>query len=800
MSDEAAHESTQQEPTHQPQQTSEVASGGVGDFVPSGLASAVLAHPAIGGRGNGPARVAAIQRLQATYGNRSVSRFLQRTAASTMVQPTGDVGSRIQARAGAGAPLDSGVQGRLETGLGADLSGVRVHTDGEADHLSRSVDAVAFTTGSDIFFRSGAYNPASSEGLHLLAHEATHTVQQAAGPVAGTPVGGGVAVSDPSDSFEQAAERSAAAVTAEGPVAVSAGASPAGGVAAQRQVTGRTIQRYQAGETGHGGIEERALGAAGFSAAETAEIYFGNWSRDLSQLPPGALPIVNLLALGEFNREVTAAELGTYVASEHLDNPDGGGTVEDPHVYALRVSTDPLKRAEFQAALAKLSPAQRAAYDREEAHRKDILTAAANNHLPEYIERGKMHIKDKLTEALKVGPTPDGHRQMGDALHAVEDYFSHSNYVEACIYILHREGNAAVAPLYTKLSHTHLGVNTALAAGPPDAQGRLGIVTGTYAGKANGQVSQLELLKTELQNGALRKALALGILRKAGITGEQVGRTVGRYTLGVGMGATSAVSGGVAGTVTGAGHGAAAGWRRHSGVSAVGHAITGLFSGAAEGAVAGAEQGWDEGERAGQTIMGAEGRLAAMGAVELAGIVARTSLAVLEIEFPIITAGIAGAVALADKVLIDVIAENQTNASGGEARAAGLAGPTHSELAKDAPDHQLFSASVKLAETADREIGAAMRAAWGPGTPAAAPAGHGAAPTHATTPTPANSTAHTPANSMSPATAHQNGATATTPAAPGAVTDPAVIKRVTDLVDKFVSNPSDNGWWRGAVP
>ena len=159
--------------------------------MPSGLASAVLAHPNIGGRGNGSARAAAIQRLQATYGNRSVSRFLQRAAASATAQPADDVGSRIQARAGAGSPLDSAVQRQLETGLGANLSGVRVHTDGEADHLSRSVDAVAFTTGSDIFFRSGAYNPGSSEGLHLLAHEATHTVQQAAGPVSGTPIGGG---------------------------------------------------------------------------------------------------------------------------------------------------------------------------------------------------------------------------------------------------------------------------------------------------------------------------------------------------------------------------------------------------------------------------------------------------------------------------------------------------------------------------------------------------------------------------------------------------------------------------------
>ena len=75
-----------------------------------------------------------------------------------------DVGSSILAASGRGRSLDTGVQRRLEQGLGADLSGVRVHTDGEADHLARSVDATAFTTGNDIFFNRGEYRPNSSSG------------------------------------------------------------------------------------------------------------------------------------------------------------------------------------------------------------------------------------------------------------------------------------------------------------------------------------------------------------------------------------------------------------------------------------------------------------------------------------------------------------------------------------------------------------------------------------------------------------------------------------------------------------
>ena len=126
-----------------------------------------------------------------------------------------DVGGRVRAAAGGGSALDSGMQDTLGTRLGADLTRVRIHTDSEADHLARSVNAVAFTSGQDIFFRSGAYDPKSSFGLRLLAHETIHTVQQMAGPVAGTQGPSGVSISDPADRFEQEAHQVAERVVAD---------------------------------------------------------------------------------------------------------------------------------------------------------------------------------------------------------------------------------------------------------------------------------------------------------------------------------------------------------------------------------------------------------------------------------------------------------------------------------------------------------------------------------------------------------------------------------------------------------
>jgi hypothetical protein len=53
-----------------------------------------------------------------------------------------------------------------------------VHSDSQSDGLNQTIQARAFTTGQDIFFRQGEYNPGSSRGQELLAHELTHVVQQ----------------------------------------------------------------------------------------------------------------------------------------------------------------------------------------------------------------------------------------------------------------------------------------------------------------------------------------------------------------------------------------------------------------------------------------------------------------------------------------------------------------------------------------------------------------------------------------------------------------------------------------------
>jgi hypothetical protein len=93
----------------------------------------------------------------------------------------------IEAARSGGSALDEGLRSSMEPAFGADFSGVRVHTDAKADSLNRSLQARAFTTGQDIFFRGGEYNPASGGGKELVAHELTHVVQQNGPSVAKKP-------------------------------------------------------------------------------------------------------------------------------------------------------------------------------------------------------------------------------------------------------------------------------------------------------------------------------------------------------------------------------------------------------------------------------------------------------------------------------------------------------------------------------------------------------------------------------------------------------------------------------------
>jgi hypothetical protein len=121
--------------------------------------------------------------LQRQYGNRYVQRVLALARKGTgEAEAASELEQNIQQARGGGQPLDRGVQGRMESAFGADFGDVRVHTE-------------------------GAYNPGSSNGQELLAHELTHVVQQN-----GDKVQRKLTVGQPGDKYEQEADQVARAV------------------------------------------------------------------------------------------------------------------------------------------------------------------------------------------------------------------------------------------------------------------------------------------------------------------------------------------------------------------------------------------------------------------------------------------------------------------------------------------------------------------------------------------------------------------------------------------------------------
>lgn len=77
-----------------------------------------------------------------------------------------------------GRPLDRPTRSFMESRFGSDFSGVRVHDDARAAESARAVNARAYTVGQDIVFARESFEPHTSAGKALLAHELAHTIQQ----------------------------------------------------------------------------------------------------------------------------------------------------------------------------------------------------------------------------------------------------------------------------------------------------------------------------------------------------------------------------------------------------------------------------------------------------------------------------------------------------------------------------------------------------------------------------------------------------------------------------------------------
>ncbi len=114
------------------------------------------------------------------HGESIFARSILLTKSNNKQIPVADtfVGRNVDKTKGRGASMPEKTRMFMENRFNTDFSNVKVHNDKSAFQLNQHLNSQAFTHGNDIYFNKDRFDPNSTEGKHLLAHELTHTIQQ----------------------------------------------------------------------------------------------------------------------------------------------------------------------------------------------------------------------------------------------------------------------------------------------------------------------------------------------------------------------------------------------------------------------------------------------------------------------------------------------------------------------------------------------------------------------------------------------------------------------------------------------
>ncbi|GET36580.1 eCIS core domain-containing protein [Microseira wollei] len=378
-----------------------------------------------------------------------------KVSAAESSQTSDNLENQLNASKGGGSPLADEVRAFAEPRFGADFSHVRVHTDAASVQMNKELGAQAFAHGSDIYYGAGK-SPGKDE---LTAHELTHVVQQT-----------GAAIKR-YQSTAISTDQNSGKLRRFG-----AGKHGHGGIEAEA-ASGQP--ELAAGDPKKQGV---------------AEIYSGNFMRDMNQLnvpkviealeglpkdvtsPKGAkigakgshditTAVIQALAILEFGPQVadtlvtggeinpksgkkTADNIGAYRPEEHIDNPMGTGAADivvantNPNakdkegtkieIGAPRVALPVVGPTDCPVDKDRDQQLQGSAIKGLQVENPDLYKVSGSgltNHIYNSVEA----TKKRWLKAAALGATPQGRSEFGAGSHAVEDYFSHSNFVEVAL-------------------------------------------------------------------------------------------------------------------------------------------------------------------------------------------------------------------------------------------------------------------------------------------------------------------------------------------------------------------------------
>jgi hypothetical protein len=372
-------------------------------------------------------------------------------------------------------PVDA-TRSRVESVTGYDLSGATIK-EGSPIAASAGVDGLA--VGSDIHLAPGV-SAGETHGDNVLSHELAHVVQQGTGSTDGLDSGGR------RGALEAAADAVASRAGSAGPSARPLAALPAPAQSA--------VQFYD--PRYHRTSLVDGLKGTGFTADEVGAMYAANWERDLSQAHPGlgnvilawkaikvatserrlkaedigrfqgaCQSVAAAFASQGFDKFASATSSGGYRFYEHMDNPEdpkttiaqavkiavGGQPTGDlpPHVF---VSREYIKEQLFSAAgfshpdLEGTKSAKVAAESRKSTGIIRQLSSVAFGPIPAPVEGAasldpvaqESSIEMQREQGIRGGGgglklDPHAYGLLGRASHALEDFWSHSNFVELAL-------------------------------------------------------------------------------------------------------------------------------------------------------------------------------------------------------------------------------------------------------------------------------------------------------------------------------------------------------------------------------
>jgi hypothetical protein len=187
---------------------------------------------------------------------------------------------------------------------------------------------------------------------------------------------------------------------------------------------------FASGAVGHGGIEIDALSSV-IGVPRARAVYFGNWCRDLSQLITPlsvhvlgeraatlnavVFELLSVLAEKDYGRRLDRHRFGSYRWEEHIDNPRQYGVAVDPATYQYVADRRPME------------------HQPERSIEPWIQEA---DGLPRYLHRSRAYVLRQLDAAAAARSDPLRLEHFGNAMHVVEDFYAHSNFVELAILAL----------------------------------------------------------------------------------------------------------------------------------------------------------------------------------------------------------------------------------------------------------------------------------------------------------------------------------------------------------------------------